>query len=99
MTQTTIFFNTTHLNGYELSVENSNALSLQESVHQLFKSNPKTGFIWSDICTMLGVEVCKYGSVKRSITNLLNEGKLYKSTNTKLSIFGKKAHFYFVITE
>lgn len=97
MTQTALFYNTTHLDGDELKGEVLRAKSLQELVHQFFQNNPKKGFVWSDVTTSLGVEFAQYGSVKRCLTNLMNDGKLYKSTNVKNSIFGKKAHFYFLV--
>lgn len=91
------FFNTTHLIGEELETEQSNAKSTQAKVLKHFEKFPKKGFIWSDITTELNIGVESYGSVKRCLTNLMNEGKLHKSTNVKKSIFGKKAHFYFLI--
>lgn len=89
------FFNTTHLIGEELEAEKSNAKSLQAKVLKHFIDNPKNGYVWSDVTTALNIDVTQYGSVKRCLTNLMNEGKLYKSHNLKASIFGKKAHFYF----
>ena len=95
MTQTSLYFNTTNLSSGELLSEHLSARSLQSKVLDFFESSPKNGFIWSEVCEGLGVEISQYGSVKRCMSNLLREGKLYKSTNVKKSIFGKKAHFYF----
>lgn len=89
------FYNTTHLKGEELITEQGNAKSLQAKILKHFEAFPKQGFIWSDISTSLNLDFSQFGSVKRCLTNLMNEGKLYKSTNVKKSIFGKKAHFYF----
>lgn len=89
------FHNTTNLKGVELLNEQLNANSLQKKVIAFFEANPTKGFIWSDLIEVLNVDISQYGSIKRCLTNLLTLGKLYKSTNTKKSIFGKKAHYYF----
>ena len=97
MSQTEIrFFNTNQSDRETLVKEIAKSISLEDRVLEFFKSRSKEGLIWSDVTTQLGIEVASYGSVKRSITNLMNRGLLYKSTNTKVSIFGSKAHYYFL---
>lgn len=97
MSQTEIhFFNTNQGTPETVIKETVKSIALEDRVLELFKSSPKHGFIWSDVCTYLGIEVAQYGSIKRCLTNLMNRGHLFKSTNTKISIFGSKAHYYFL---
>lgn len=88
------FYNTTHLKGEELITEQGNAKTLQNKVLKLFQSEPKKSFIWSDIWNMLGKDVTNESSVKRSITNLMKDGLLYKTKCTKKSIYGKTSYMY-----
>lgn len=99
-----VFHNTTMLTGIELKKEQNEAQALQKRVLKFYQDRGiGQGWIWSDISTELGLDIQQCKSVSRCLTNLskevnpvTNKPFLYKSKNTKKSIFGGKSHYYFL---
>ena len=75
-----VFYNTTNLAGEELLEQTAKALSLQELIFEYYKCKPapKNPF---EITTQLFMNGYKHPvwSVRRAITNLTTQGKLFKS--------------------
>ena len=48
----------------------------------------------SDVWGYIGHETAPLTSIRRALSNLTHEGKLYKTTTTKIGLYGKPEHYY-----
>lgn len=86
------FYNTTNEKGQILIDFNNKAKSQQEMVYDFFIQHRLFGYTWSDV--QKHFPEMNESSVKRSITNLMNEGKLEKTSEKGVSKYGKPAYKY-----
>jgi hypothetical protein len=84
------FYNTINESGQTLLDFESKAISLEELVYVFFQR--KTIANWCDAYKFINGshEI----SIKRSISNLANAGKLIKTKDMVMGIYGKKVHLY-----
>lgn len=84
------FYNTIDLKGQELRKANAKALTQEELIHKVFKSNPKESFTPAEIHKAIGEISCPLTSVRRAISNLTKDGKLIQTEEQRQGIYGKK---------
>ncbi|HLG33990.1 MAG TPA: hypothetical protein VI757_03860 [Bacteroidia bacterium] len=74
----------------------SAAVAQEDKIFDFFKQNPLKGFTASDIWEKTGMEEdgSPITSTRRAMTNLLNAGKLRKTTAKKDGRYGRPEYFY-----
>lgn len=87
------YHNTTNQHGQTLICFEAKAKSQEETVYEVFKTNPDKGFSWSECKQMLKSDINEC-SLKRSITNLKNSFKISKTNELVMSACGRPAHRY-----
>jgi len=92
----TKYYNTNGLSGEQLQEATESALSQEKRILDFFKSNPKSSFTTHEIEDLLGIN---HDSVKRSITNLTQAGKLLKSDKTVQGFYGRPCHQWSLLRE
>lgn len=91
------FYNTIDLSPNELKVENAKSKGLQDTIEVLFKTNPLKEYSGWQMKHLLEIYLEKkinINSVRRSITNLKNEGVLSKTDKMVMGDEGKNEHLY-----
>lgn len=85
------FFNTNKESGPVLEKSHSDAKSQEDVIYELYLGK-KLNMAWFEVKSFLpDFNEC---SIKRSITNLKNKGKLIKTTDLVMGIHGKSNHKY-----
>lgn len=96
-TQSQPFYNSINLSDAQWNVENEKAKSLQSIIERVFADNPTiqiSGWLMLRYLeNKLGKRV-NLNSVRRSITNLKKEGKIYKTTIMRTGEEGQPEHLY-----
>lgn len=91
--QSDLFYNTTHQTGSELKQSIAKAASQQDIVFEFLKENE---FPYTASQISFYVKTIRTESVRRCLTNLLNDGKVIKLNKLIISNFGlgKPEHLY-----
>ena len=93
------YFNTTNQKGEVLRRHKEKAETQNEKILAFFKARPAIHFSPTDIWRLLFREGCPLTSVRRSLTNLTNEGALEKTEKTKYGMYGRKEYCWKFKTE
>lgn len=88
------FYNTIDLKGQDFSVAVRNAKSQDEKILNLFLSHPLQCYTPFEVHSLLFSESTPITSIRRSMTNLEDEGKLEKTGEQKEGGFGKKNYLW-----
>ena len=90
-----MYFNTTNLSGQMLLDFENKADNQEERILAIFKaSNLLTP---SQVWNAYGNKQTPITSIRRGITNLSNDGKLIKTTNKKIGMYGRPESVYQLI--
>lgn len=92
-----MFFNTISLYGEDLAKAKSDTAKQEEIIELMFKANKEAKFSPSDIWKVFTQDFQKNApitSIRRSITNLTDEGKLVKLPEQKMGIYGKSEYLW-----
>lgn len=87
------YHNTNKENGTTLKDSNIKAKSQEEVIIQIFASNKKLSAsqTWKIYDS---TEATPITSIRRAITNLCSSGRLVKTEDTIIGLYGKKEHIY-----
>lgn len=91
MKQLEFFYNTIDLEGSELTQAIEDCKKQEEIVLSLFKKHEKLSP--SDVWKM-GFTDTPITSIRRSITNLTKQGRLFKTDEYKDGVYGKREHLW-----
>jgi len=87
------YYNTNKEGIATLKRSNSKASSQQELIAKIFKNNVKLSA--SEVWKLYDAAgITPITSVRRAITNLCKEGRLFKTNETIMGVYGKKEHVY-----
>jgi len=87
------FFNTTSLKGEELKVAKRKAGSQETKIHKFLKDHKDTWYTSFDLHEILFSENTPHTSIRRCLTNLFNDGSIYKSNGAeKVGLYGANVH-------
>ena len=84
-----MYYNTTQEQGKQLKIFQSKTKSQDEKILEFFKDNPMVEFGASQVWNALFFNSAPITSVRRSITNLIEEGKLEYTGRKRKGIFGR----------
>ena len=87
------FYNTIKESGKTLSKSKAKAKTQENVIIDIFKANPNKLYTADDIMAVSGLN-CPLTSIRRGITNLLNEDSLIKTDKMKIGRYGKLTHCY-----
>jgi hypothetical protein len=96
-TESQPFYNTINLTPEQWKEENEKAAGLQAKIEVIYKANPAKKFSsWQmqELLTGLLGKKVNINSVRRSITNLKNDGVLLKTDTMRTGQEGKNEHLY-----
>jgi len=90
------FFNTNKESGNTLRNSKAKVVTQDEQVMAVFESSYQygTGYCNADDVLSISKMKCPITSIRRSLTNLTNEGKLIKTDRMKMGGYGKMTHLY-----
>ena len=89
-----VFYNTINLTGDELAKSIANAKTQDEKIYNYFLLNPEKLFTPFDVLNAVFDSDTPITSVRRSITNLEQNGKLTKTNVQKGETFGKPNYMW-----
>ena len=87
-----MFYNTTKESGKDLESYSVKAETQKESVLFLFQKFKKGTA--SDVWAFYGPALCPLTSIRRAITDLCNEGKLIRTEEKKIGLYGRSEFIY-----
>ena len=89
------YYNTNKERGNELINSNDKAKSQEEAILKIFniKDRLSASEAWAIYDNKGNTPIT---SIRRAITNLYNDGKLFKTNERIIGIYGKKEHIYIV---
>jgi hypothetical protein len=82
------YYNTTHETGTDLMLSHQKVKSQDDAIYQYFVSTGKP-LSPSMVLNELGLN-CPITSVRRAMCNLTKEGKIFKTKQTRIGMYGKK---------
>lgn len=80
-------YNTTHLTGKDLEKAIQAAVTQEERIMVLFNSTPGNSYTPCEVHSLIK-SMSPITSIRRGITNLTNAGKLIKTSEQRLGIYG-----------
>jgi len=86
------FHNTISAVGPQLDLFESQAKTQEEKVLRVFRLYNKP-LAWSEVKVLLGEDMHE-GSIKRAVTNLKDQGCLFRTSEMILGPYGKAIHKY-----
>ena len=84
-----MYYNTTHEKGEQLSIFKSKTKKQDDQILEFFKDNPMVEFGASQVWKALFFTSAPITSVRRSITNLVQENKLEYTGRQRKGIYGR----------
>jgi hypothetical protein len=91
------YYNTTKLTGSELTERYQSSKSQEETILQFFETNPNQEFTPFEVRSLTGIDCIN--SVRRSLTNLTQKGKIRKTDIKRIGQFGQKNYCWILLTE
>ena len=91
------YFNTTNLVNTELREAVKNATKQEDEILIIFKHNKILTASQAWLIYSKFHPNCPLTSIRRAITNLMNNGDLVKTTTNKIGIFNKPEYYYKLI--
>jgi uncharacterized protein (DUF4213/DUF364 family) len=91
------YYNTTQLQGSELAERNAASKTQEEVVFDFFLTNANHEFTPFEVMAATGIACIN--SVRRSITNLTQKGKIRKTDIKRIGQFGQKNYCWILLTE
>ena len=91
------FYNTISLSEIQWNIENEKSKGLQKVIETVFTENPKaeiSGWLMKNYLEAKLNKRVNLNSVRRSISNLKNEGKLFKTPKMRMGEEGQPEHLY-----
>ena len=85
--------NTTNEKGSELATFEKIASTQEDTIKSIFEKSP-TGFTASEVLKVFPSDNVPITSIRRGLTNLCDQDKLYKSESMRVGMFGRKEHVY-----
>ena len=87
------YFNTTNESGADLKQSHAKAKRQEDVILTIYQRHKKltASDAWSFYCT---TKRCPLTSARRAITNLANEGLLFKTQTKKMGMYGKPEYVY-----
>ena len=83
------YFNTTGEKGEQLDLYKNKAVSQDKIILLFFSRTPRINYSPSQVWRMLFKKECPLTSVRRSITNLTNEGHLIQVEEKRQGVYGR----------
>ena len=90
-----MFYNSINLSGLELSSAHLNTLKQEEFITEIFKNNPQSLIIPSQVLkayVKIYQKDTPITSIRRAITDLTSKGVLRKTSVTAMGEYGKVEH-------
>jgi hypothetical protein len=84
-----MFYNTTNEQGEQLKAYTEKAESQQQKILKFFKEQPAVEYGSSQLVRLIFNNQTPITSVRRSVTNLINEGKLTYSGRTRTGMYNR----------
>ena len=82
------FYNTIHASGAQLELFEQEAKTQETAVLDFFRANPFQDFTPCEVQTIMNT-AAPITSIRRAITNLTKQGRLYKTGNMRPGQYGK----------
>jgi predicted ArsR family transcriptional regulator len=86
------YYNTNKEVGRTLAESQGKAQRQRDKVLEIFRS--KKNLTASEAWKIYGINECPITSIRRAITDLYNEGLLFKTEKTAKGMYGKAEHVY-----
>lgn len=96
----TSYYNTNKESGIDLKESNAKAKTQEQFLMDVFyeKESLTASQAWSIYCKEVNSNT-PLTSIRRAMTNLCDEGLLYKTDDMREGLYGKKEHIYRVVSK